>query len=80
MNSAEFAQYKIDQSEAEARANEQITKAAARQAVLDKLGLTADEAAALLGQFGNTYCVDRLRNYTRQHINRQVTGQKHDAR
>ena len=25
------------------------TKAAARQAVLDKLGLTADEAAALLG-------------------------------
>jgi hypothetical protein len=27
----------------------QATKAAARQAVLDKLGLTADEAAALLG-------------------------------
>jgi len=49
MNSAEFAQYKIDQSEAEARADAQITKAAARQAVLDKLGLTADEAAALLG-------------------------------
>jgi len=29
--------------------DEQSTKAAARQAVLDKLGLTADEAAALLG-------------------------------
>jgi hypothetical protein len=27
----------------------EATKAAARQAVLDKLGLTADEAAALLG-------------------------------
>lgn len=27
----------------------QAAKAAARQAVLDKLGLTADEAAALLG-------------------------------
>ena len=33
------------QAEAEAKAN----KAAARQAVLDKLGLTADEAAALFG-------------------------------
>jgi hypothetical protein len=30
-------------------ANEQTAKVAARQAVLDKLGLTADEAAALLG-------------------------------
>jgi hypothetical protein len=30
-------------------AAEAATKAAARQAVLDKLGLTADEAAALLG-------------------------------
>ena len=42
MTEAEFAQYKLDQAEAEAQA-------AARQAVLDKLGLTADEAAALLG-------------------------------
>ena len=50
MTSAEFAQYKIDQSEAEARADAQTAKVAARQAVLDKLGLTADEAAALLGQ------------------------------
>ena len=30
-------------------ADEQTAKVAARQAVLDKLGLTADEAAALLG-------------------------------
>ena len=30
-------------------ADEQTTKTAQRQAVLDKLGLTADEAAALLG-------------------------------
>jgi hypothetical protein len=32
-----------------AQAAAQATKAAARQAVLDKLGLTTDEAAALLG-------------------------------
>jgi hypothetical protein len=36
-------------AEAEARAEAQAAKDAARQAVLDKLGLTADEAAALLG-------------------------------
>ena len=29
--------------------DEKIAKAAARQAILDRLGLTADEAAALLG-------------------------------
>ena len=33
----------------EALAAAKATKAAARQAVLDKLGLTANEAAALLG-------------------------------
>jgi len=36
-------------AEAEAQADAQTAKVAARQAVLDKLGLTADEAAALLG-------------------------------
>jgi hypothetical protein len=36
-------------AEAEAQAEAQAAKVAARQAVLDKLGLTADEAAALLG-------------------------------
>ena len=33
----------------EAQAEAEAAKAAARQAVLDKLGLTADEASALLG-------------------------------
>jgi len=39
------AQHAAAQAEAEAQA----AKLAARQAVLDKLGLTADEAAALFG-------------------------------
>lgn len=38
-----------EQAEAEAQAAAAAAKVAARQAVLDKLGLTADEAAALLG-------------------------------
>ena len=40
---------KIAKAEAETQANAQAAKLAARQAVLDKLGLTVDEAAALLG-------------------------------
>ena len=36
-------------AEAKTRADEAAAKAEARQAVLDKLGLTADEAVALLG-------------------------------
>jgi hypothetical protein len=39
----------VQQAEAQAQAEAAEAKAAARQAVLDKLGLTADEAAALLG-------------------------------
>jgi hypothetical protein len=39
----------IAQAEAQAQAEAIAEKAVARQAVLDKLGLTADEAAALLG-------------------------------
>ena len=39
----------IAQAEAVARAEAQTAKDAARQAVLDKLGLTQDEAQALLG-------------------------------
>jgi hypothetical protein len=49
MTDAEFAQWQTDKAEAEAQAEAQAAKALARQAVLDKLGLTADEAAALLG-------------------------------
>jgi hypothetical protein len=37
------------QAEAQARADALAAKQAARQIVLDKLGLTADEAQALLG-------------------------------
>jgi len=46
---AEKTQTAKDKTEAETQAETQIAKLAARQAVLDKLGLTADEAAALLG-------------------------------
>ena len=52
-------------AEAKARIDAETAKQVARQAVLDKLGLTADEAAALLGQFGANCDVERLRNYTR---------------
>ena len=49
----EAAQIDADRAEAdaqaEARKEAETAKVAARQAVLDKLGLTADEAAALLG-------------------------------
>lgn len=37
------------QNEADAKAADRAVKDAARQAVLDKLGLSADEVAALLG-------------------------------
>jgi ribosomal protein L9 len=46
---AEVAQIEARQAEEKAQAKAAKAKAAARQAVLDKLGLTADEAAALLG-------------------------------
>jgi hypothetical protein len=49
MTSEEYAQWQADKVEAEAQAEAQAAKAAARQAVLDKLGLTANEAQALLG-------------------------------
>ena len=39
----------IAQAEAEAREEAQAAKVAARQAVLNKLGLSSDEAAARLG-------------------------------
>ena len=45
----EAAQIEILQAEVEAQAEAAEAKAAARQAVLDKLGLTVDEAAALFG-------------------------------
>ena len=53
MTEAEQADYKawavIAQAEAEARSQAEADKALQRQKVLDKLGLTQDEASALLG-------------------------------
>jgi len=49
MTDDEFVQYEADKAKAQAQADAQAAKAEARQAVLDKLGLTADEAAALFG-------------------------------
>jgi hypothetical protein len=47
---AYYAQWAKDvQEHREAQAAAQAERSATRQAVLDKLGLTADEAAALLG-------------------------------
>jgi len=49
MNDSEFTQYQADQAaQAEAQAAAEA-KATARAAILDRLGLTADEAAILLG-------------------------------
>ena len=48
MTDSEFAQYKKDQIEVAEQKQAEADRAAARQAVLDKLGLTADEVAALL--------------------------------
>ena len=48
MTDEEFSAYKAEQAEQAERDAQEATKAAARQAVLDKLGLTAEEAAALL--------------------------------
>ena len=49
----ELAQFEADQAQAvkdaAAKAKADADKQAARQAVLDKLGLTADEVTALLG-------------------------------
>ena len=49
MNDAEFTAYEADQA-AQAAANAQAeAKTASRQAILDRLGLTAEEAQLLLG-------------------------------
>jgi hypothetical protein len=49
MNADELAVYKIMQDEIKAQAKAEADKAKAKQAVLDRLGITADEAALLLG-------------------------------
>lgn len=47
LNASELTQLELDKAQDEAQAAAQAVKQAARQAVLDKLGLTADEATAL---------------------------------
>jgi hypothetical protein len=49
MNDAEFAQYEADQAAQAAAQTAEAAKAAQKQAVLDRLGLTAEEAQLLLG-------------------------------
>ena len=48
MNAKELAQFEKDKAESDAKLAEINAKAEAKEAVLAKLGLTADEVAALL--------------------------------
>jgi hypothetical protein len=48
MNAEELAQLEADRSEATAKEAAAASKEAARQILLDKLGITADEAKLLL--------------------------------
>jgi hypothetical protein len=49
MNDAEFAAYEADQAIEAARRAAEEAKETQRQAILDRLGLTSDEARLLLG-------------------------------
>lgn len=49
MNDAEFAQYEANKAAQAAEKAEAEAKAVERQAILDRLGLTADEAKLILG-------------------------------
>ena len=49
MNDAEFAAYEADQAAQAAEQAEAEAKEAARQAILDRIGLTADELQTILG-------------------------------
>ena len=48
LNAEEIAQYEKDQQESEQRKQIEAAKKVSRQAILDRLGLTSDEAALLL--------------------------------
>lgn len=48
MNKEEFAQYEIEKQAREKREQAETIKAAEKAALLEKLGITADEAALLL--------------------------------
>lgn len=49
MTDAEVAQYELDKADFAARATEAAAKAEAKAALLARLGITAEEAALLLG-------------------------------
>ncbi len=49
MNDAEFAQYEADQAAYATQAAEEAAKAEQKAALLDRLGITAEEAQLLLG-------------------------------
>ena len=49
MNDAEFAQYQADQEIQATKKAEATAKAAEKQAILDRIGLTADELKSILG-------------------------------
>jgi hypothetical protein len=49
LNAEELAQAVIDEANSQALKAEADARATARQAVLDRLGITADEAALILG-------------------------------
>ena len=49
MNAEELAQYEIDLQRESDRAADVAAKAATRAALLDRLGITSDEAKLLLG-------------------------------
>lgn len=49
MTDAEYDQYQIDQADYEARKVEAEAKAAEKQAILNRIGLTADELKMILG-------------------------------
>ena len=49
MNAEELAQWEADKAAAQAEAETKALQEQARQVILDRLGLTADEAALLLG-------------------------------
>jgi phosphopantetheinyl transferase (holo-ACP synthase) len=49
MNAAEYEKYLADKAITDANAAAFADKEAARQAILDRLGLTADEAKLILG-------------------------------
>jgi len=49
MTAQEITEYDATIAEAQKQTDAQTARQVARQAVLDKLGLTADEAAALFG-------------------------------